>query len=146
MAPAQTLALANHLRPLVLHLARHLRRELRGIPITAGQAEILGLIGRQPGVGVNELAALEGISAPSMSSAVDKLEAAGLVVRARGTSGDRRRVDVALTSEGSRVLRLARGSRTAWLAEQLKRLSPEQVESLQAAIAPLTELVEGPRR
>lgn len=146
MAPAQTLALANHLRPLVLHLARHLRRELRGIPITAGQAEILGLISRQPGVGVNELAALEGISAPSMSSAVDKLEAAGLVVRARGTSGDRRRVDVALTSEGSRVLRLARGSRTAWLAEQLKRLSPEQVESLQAAIAPLTELVEGPRR
>jgi len=59
-----------------------------------------------------------------MSNAVDKLETAGLVVRARGIAGDRRRVDIAVTPEGARLLRAARSSRTAWLAEQLQRLTP----------------------
>jgi DNA-binding MarR family transcriptional regulator len=140
---AEDLALANRLRPLLLHLARHLRRVLEGTSITGGQVEILALISRKPGAGINELANQEGISAPSMSNAVDKLETAGLVTRARGITGDRRRVDIAVTPEGARVLRAARSSRTAWLAEQLGRLSPEQTAALEAAIDPLAALVEG---
>ena len=105
--------------------------------------EILSLISRKPGVGINELASREGISAPSMSNAVDKLEAAGLVARARGIAGDRRRVDIAVTPEGTRLLRAARSSRTAWLAEQLQRLTPDQLATLEAAVDPLTALVEG---
>jgi DNA-binding MarR family transcriptional regulator len=115
---------------------------LRGTSITGGQAEILALISRSPGMGINELAGLEGISAPSMSNAVDKLEMAGLVTRARGVAGDRRRVDIAVTAEGARVLRAARSSRTAWLADQLRRLTPEQLAALEAAIEPLSALVE----
>jgi len=94
---AEDLALANQLRPLLLHLARHLRRVVEGTALTGGQVEILSLISRKPGVGINELASREGISAPSMSNAVDKLETAGLVARARGIAGDRRRVDIAVT-------------------------------------------------
>jgi DNA-binding MarR family transcriptional regulator len=139
----EDLVLANRLRPLLLHLARHLRRVLKGTTITGGQVEILALISRRPGVGINELAGHEGISAPSMSNAVDKLEAAGLVTRVRGIAGDRRRVDIAVTAEGARVLRSARNSRTAWLAEQLRRLTPEQTAALEAAIEPLAALVEG---
>jgi DNA-binding MarR family transcriptional regulator len=116
---------------------------LKGTTITGGQVEILALISRKPGVGINELAGHEGISAPSMSNAVDKLEAAGLVTRVRGIAGDRRRVDIAVTPEGARVLRSARSSRTAWLAEQLRRLTPEQTAALEAAIEPLAALVEG---
>jgi DNA-binding MarR family transcriptional regulator len=78
-----------------------------------------------------------------MSNAVDKLETAGLVVRARGIAGDRRRVDIAVTPEGARLLRAARSSRTAWLAEQLQRLTPDQMAALEAAVDPLTALVEG---
>jgi len=98
-------------------------------------------------MGINELAGREGISAPSMSNAVDKLEAAGLVARARGTVGDRRRVDIAVTPEGARVLRAARSSRTAWLAEQLRRLTPDQLAAIEAAIEPLATVVgdTGPR-
>ncbi|HBV94713.1 MAG: MarR family transcriptional regulator [Candidatus Dormibacteria bacterium] len=140
---SEDLALANRLRPLLLHLARHLRRVVKGSALTGGQVEILSLISRRPGVGINELASREGISAPSMSNAVDKLEAAGLVTRARGIAGDRRRVDIAVTPEGTRALRSARNSRTAWLAEQLGRLSPDQVAALEAAVEPLTALVEG---
>ena len=142
-ATSEDLALANRLRPLLLHLARHLRQVVKGSALTGGQVEILSLISRRPGVGINELASREGISAPSMSNAVDKLEAAGLVTRARGIAGDRRRVDIAVTPEGARALRSARNSRTAWLAEQLRRLSPEQVAALEAAVQPLTALVEG---
>jgi len=138
---------ANRLRPLVLHLARHLRRALKGSPLTGGQIEILAQISRHPGLGINELAGREGISAPSMSNAVDKLEAAGLVTRARGTAGDRRRVDIAVTPEGARVLRAVRSSRTAWLAEQLRGLTPAQLAALEAAIEPLAAVVgdTGPR-
>ena len=143
-APTATaLALANQLRPLLLHLARHLRRLVEGTALTGGQVEILSLISRKPGVGINELAGREGISAPSMSNAVDKLETAGLVARARGIAGDRRRVDIAVTPAGARLLRPARGSRTAWLAEQLQRLTPDQMAALEAAVDPLTALVEG---
>jgi len=140
---AEEMALANQLRPLLLHLARHLRRLVEGTALTGGQVEILSLISRKPGVGINELAGREGISAPSMSNAVDKLEAAGLVARARGIAGDRRRVDIAVTPEGTRLLRAARNSRTAWLAEQLQRLTPDQLAALEAALDPLTALVEG---
>ena len=140
---AEDLALANQLRPLLLHLARHLRRVVEGTALTGGQVEILSLISRKPGVGINEQANREGISAPSMSNAVDKLEAAGLVARARGIAGDRRRVDIAVTPEGARLLRTARSSRTAWLAEQLRRLTPDQLATLEGAVEPLTALVEG---
>ncbi|MGO8686287.1 MAG: MarR family winged helix-turn-helix transcriptional regulator [Candidatus Dormibacteria bacterium] len=143
-APEDT-ALADRLRPILLHLSRHLRRVVEGTALTGGQVEILALISRNPGAGVNELAAREGISAPSMSNAVDKLEAAGLVTRARGIAGDRRRVDIAVTPEGARILRSARSSRTAWLAEQIGRLTPEQVAILETAIEPLTALAgDGP--
>ena len=49
-----------------------------------------------PGIGVRELAAIEGISAPAMCGYVDRLEAAGLVTRVRSTE-DRRRVGLELT-------------------------------------------------
>jgi DNA-binding MarR family transcriptional regulator len=52
-------------------------------------------------------------------------------------------VDIAVTPEGTRLLRAARSSRTAWLAEQLQRLTPDQLATLEAAVDPLTALVEG---
>ena len=142
---SRTLALASRLRPIVLHLARHLRREVHAIgsSVTAGQIEILSLISGRPGIGVNELAGLVGISAPAMSNAIDKLEMAGLGLRTRETTGDRRRVGLTLTSEGARVVRAARTSRTAWLAGQLYTLTAEQLTALEAAIEPLDAIING---
>ncbi len=138
----ETVALANRLRPVLLHLVRHLRREARSSPITAGQVEILALVNGRPGVGVNELASLVGISPPSMSNAVDKLEAAGLAVRSREEGGDRRRVGLAVTAAGARAVRAARSNRTAWLAERLARLTPEQLETLDSAADALGAMLE----
>jgi hypothetical protein len=48
---AEDLVLANQLRPLLLHLARHLRRLVEGTALTGGQVEILSLIRRAGGPG-----------------------------------------------------------------------------------------------
>src|SRR2546423_7006736 len=88
---ADPVTVANRLRPVLLKLNRHLRREIHSLGITGGQASLLFTIQRNPGIGVRELAALERMSAPGMSKYVARLEAAGLVARDR-SGEDRRRV------------------------------------------------------
>ena len=61
--------LANRLRPVLLKLARELRREIHSLGVTGGQVSLLVAIKVQPGIGVRELAAQEGLSAAAMSKA-----------------------------------------------------------------------------
>ena len=138
---ADPVEVANGLRPTLLHLNRRLRRELGPLGITGGQASLLWAIRSRPGVGVRELAEGEGVSPPAMTAYVDRLEAAGLVARTRSQL-DRRRVELALTDEGVRVLRSARSRRTAWLAARLKRLEPDQLGAIEAALPALRKLIE----
>ena len=139
-APIDTLEVANRLRPALLRLARELRRETESLGITSRQATLLSLIKEHPGLSLRELAALERISAPSLSGHVDRLEQAGLIERVR-SGGDRRRVGLGLTTVGDRLLRKVRAQRTTWLAERLAELSPDQVEAVENAIEPLNELL-----
>jgi DNA-binding MarR family transcriptional regulator len=132
---------ANRLRPSLLHLNRRLRRELGPLGITGGQASLLWAIRSRPGVGVRELAEGEGVSPPAMTAYVDRLEAAGLVARKRSQL-DRRRVELALTDKGVRVLRSARSRRTAWLAARLNRLEPDELAAIEAALPALRKLIE----
>jgi DNA-binding MarR family transcriptional regulator len=134
-------AIANGLRPALLHLNRRLRRELAPLGITGGQAALLWAIRSHPGIGVRGLADLEGVSTPAMSAYVDRLEAAGLVARHRSEQ-DRRRVQLAVTESGLRVLRSARSRRTAWLADRLRRLEPEELDRIEAALPALNKLLE----
>ena len=138
---ADPVQVANGLRPTLLHLNRRLRRELGPLGITGGQASLLWAIRSRPGVGVRELAEGEGVSPPAMTAYVDRLESAGLVARTRSLL-DRRRVELALTDEGVRVLRSARSRRTAWLAARLKRLEPDQLGAIEAALPALRKLIE----
>ena len=138
---ADPVALANRLRPALLRLNRELRREGSTLGISGGQATLLHLISRSPGAGVRELAGREGMSAAGMSGHVDRLEAAGLLRRVRSTD-DRRRVGLEVTEAGHRILRAVRRRRTAWLAQRLGRLSPDELEALDAALAPLERLLE----
>ena len=133
--------LANRLRPVLLKLHRHLRRELHSLGVTAGQVAVLGAIRNAPGIGVRELADREGMSSPGMSKYVARLEAAGLVSRAV-VGDDRRRVGLLLTEDAQRVLRSVRSRRTAWLAARLKGLSGAEIEAIGAAIEPLSRLLE----
>jgi DNA-binding MarR family transcriptional regulator len=131
---------ANGLRPTLLHLNRRLRKELGPLGITGGQASLLWAIRRNPGFGVGDLAEREGVSPPAMTAYVDRLEAAGLVARTRSEQ-DRRRVELALTDEGVRVLRSARSRRTAWLAARLNLLDDEELATIDAALPALRKLI-----
>jgi len=141
LTTSDPVAVANGLRPTLLHLSRRLRKELGPLGITGGQAALLWAIRSNPGIGVRELAEIEGVSPPAMTAYVDRLEAAGLLARRRSES-DRRRVVLALTDEGARVLRSARTRRTAWLAARLQRLEPDELAAVEEALPALRRLLE----
>ena len=141
LTTSDPVAVANGLRPALLHLNRRLRKELGPLGITGGQAALLWSIRSHPGLGVRALAELEGVSAPALSAYVDRLQAAGLVGRRRSTT-DRRRVELEVTDAGERILRSARSRRTAWLAARLRRLDPEEIERIEAALPAFEKLLE----
>lgn len=139
-ATVDALAVANRLRPVLLRLNRSLRHEAHELGVTSTQASLLGAIGRTPGIGLSELARLEHMTPPTLVAHVDKLEAAGLALRARDDPHDRRRVGLSLTAEGQRTLEALRARRTAWLAARLATLSPDELATVETAIEPLSAL------
>ena len=73
------LALANDLRPIVLRVARELRKETEQFGVTSRQATLLAVVKASPGLTLRALAEAEAISAPALSEQVDRLERAGLL-------------------------------------------------------------------
>ena len=137
---ADPLAVANDLRPVLLRLARELRKETEQLGVTSRQVTLLWLIRSKPGMSLRELAAEEGISAPALSGHVDRLENAKLIDRVRDAR-DRRRVGLTLTDDGERLLKRVRARRTTWLADRLRGLEDDEVAAIEAAIEPLGRLL-----
>jgi len=129
---------------VLLRLARELRREIHTLGVTSGQVTLLVQIKRNPGITASELAERERISAPGMSGHISRLETATLIERTRAT--DRRRIGLTLTPAGEQVLADVRRKRTAWLAEHLKGLSPEERDTIEAALPALEKLLEAPTK
>jgi DNA-binding MarR family transcriptional regulator len=137
---ADTLALAESLRPVLLRIGRELRRETRAVGVSPEQVSLLVAIKYAPGIGVGELAAREHVSAPAMSNHVDRLERDGLAIRTPSPE-DKRRVGLTLTPEGQRLLRRVRSRRTAWLVSRLGKLDPHELAAIEAAVEPLSRLL-----
>ena len=91
-------------------------------------------------MGVGELATRERMSVPGMSKYVGRLESAGLIRKTE--LADRRRVGIELTEEGHRVLASVKRRRTAWLAERLRGLEPQELDAIDAAVEPLLKLLD----
>jgi DNA-binding MarR family transcriptional regulator len=143
-ATVSPVEVAGRLRPVLLKLNRELRRETAAFGVTGGQAALLGLIHKSPGIGVRGLAARERIAPASMSVAVARLEKAGLVRRTADPL-DGRRQALSVTEKGEGTLRTVRTRRTAWLASRLQRLPPEQLVAVSGALDALAELLEDDR-
>jgi DNA-binding MarR family transcriptional regulator len=138
------MGVADRLRPILLRVGRELRREAREVGVSPEQVSLLVAIKYEPGIGVRELAARERVSPPALSNHIDRLERDGLVARTQ-SAGDRRRVGLTLTEDGQRVLRKVRSRRTAWLVKRLEGLSPEELAAVEAAVEPLSRLMEDTR-
>jgi DNA-binding MarR family transcriptional regulator len=133
-------AISNRLRPILLRLARELRREIHSLGVTGGQVSLLAQIKHEPGITASGLAERERVSAPAMSGHLVRLEAANLIERKR--AADRRRIGLYLTPEGAKVLRSVRSKRTAWLSARLDRLAPEERERIEDALDALEKLID----
>jgi DNA-binding MarR family transcriptional regulator len=135
-------ALANRLRAVLLQLGRELRREGQALGVTPAQVSLLEAIRADPGLAAADLAERERVSPAAMSGLLVRLEASRLIVRTR--AADRRRIGLALTPEGEKVVRSIRGRRTSLLARRLEGLTPEQRDRIEGALGPLGALLDGP--
>jgi DNA-binding MarR family transcriptional regulator len=137
LAP-DAVAVAGRLRYSVLRLARLLRQQDDSGLAPALVASLATIATGGP-LTLGELAAQEQLSPPSITKVVVALEARGFVQRERDDA-DRRVCRVAVTARGRRQLEASRTRRTAWLATQLRDLSPDELERLAGALDVLERL------
>lgn len=138
-------SLAESLRPAVLRLSRHLRRQSQSLGLSPLDETLLIGVLKNDGVGVSELADNEQMSRPTMSAHIKRLEAGGYIARRAPDSQDKRRIGLSLTPAGRKALEAVSRRRNDWLAQKLTALSPEARATIQAAIGPLTQIA-GERR
>ncbi|MET0998559.1 MAG: MarR family transcriptional regulator [Marmoricola sp.] len=144
MAPTPQIAsrtdsgLASELRLSVMRFARRLRAEREpDNPLSVGALSALGILFREGECTIGELAAHERVQPPSMTRTVNCLVDDGYAVR-RPSATDGRRVLVDITDKGREVLLADRRRRDAWLAQQLRGLTPDERALLREA-APLIQ-------
>lgn len=109
--------------------------------LTLAQLSILLTLLDQGPLRMTDLAAHERVRTPTTTVAIRRLEKLGLVKRSRDPS-DLRAVLVDITPEGRSQHQEALAARRAHLATLLAKLSPEDLEMLTKAIAPLERLAE----
>lgn len=133
----------GRLRLSVTRLARLLRQQDVG-DMTPTVAATLATIAREGPLTLGELAAAEQVAPPTVTKVTTKLEAAGLIDRIVDPT-DRRVCRVELSDSGREQVEVNRSRRTAWLADRLSQLSPEEQQRLVAAVDVLERLTTAPR-
>ena len=111
--------------PVIMRTIRTEMRSHRSNDLTVPLFRTMMFLGGHPGVSLLDLAAHLGLTSPSVCKIVDGLVAHGLVMR-QHSNIDRRKITLALTPEGRKVLDEARTSTQARLADLLGSLSAAQ--------------------
>jgi DNA-binding MarR family transcriptional regulator len=132
--------LAARLRMTLGRLSRRLRQH-GPQTLTSSQASTLASVEAIGPVRLGDLAAAEGVSAPTQSRLVASLEAQSLLRRTPDVD-DRRATLLEITPEGRRQLEQLRTERSAFLVERLGTLSPVQRAALVSALDVLEDLAE----
>ncbi|HKS02250.1 MAG TPA: MarR family transcriptional regulator [Arthrobacter sp.] len=132
--------LAIDLRTAVMRTSRRLRVEATGDVITPGQYTVLAQLNSHGPHTPRELADREHVQAPSMTRIVNALAEVGFVSRSAHPA-DGRQVQVSITPAGEAALEEARDQRTAWLAQRVATLSPEDRLTLSRAAHILQEMI-----
>lgn len=104
-------------------------------------ASVLNMLSERPHR-ITELAAAQAVAQPTMTVAVQRLEARGLVTRERATD-DRRATNVVITDAGRATLAARHAARSAELEARLDALTPAQRKALAAALPALHALTPG---
>jgi DNA-binding MarR family transcriptional regulator len=138
--PLPTSELAAHLRIVVMRLQRRLRAEA-GDELSPTLVAALVSVERHGPLTLGRLAELERVTPPSITRVVAALERDGLVVR-EADEHDRRVSRIAVTPEGSRLLRRSRTRKAAYLARRLERLDDRELAAVREALPVLERFLE----
>src|SRR5580698_9018631 len=134
--PGERVAVAEALYRLA---SAAVRQQPRQISLTS--ASTLSTVERTGPRRITDLAAIEGVTQPSMTALVTVLERAGLVER-RQDLRDQRVVLVALTAAGADYLRSRRRAGAEAFARLIDKLPPDETAILLAAAPALQHLNE----
>jgi DNA-binding MarR family transcriptional regulator len=126
---------------VMCQLRNHLSASNSGL--TVAQFRCLKMVQRSAEVSLGELADANGVSAPAMSKLVDGLVEAGLLER-RGSTDDRRRIELTVTPAGKRKLDTVGDRLKSRLAAQLSSLAADELEALERALVRLNQVLAEP--
>ncbi len=133
--------LSTSLRIASARLARRLRAEKPDGDLSDGQYSVLAFVCREGAQTLGALSAYERVTPPSMNRTVNKLEAAGYVVR-QGSADDGRKVLFVPTDAGRELVRETRRRRDAWLDRRIAKLPTETRALLAQASDVIRELAD----
>lgn|SRR4029079_13218230 len=137
--PDSTLGLADRLHSVAIRLLRRARREDAAMGLPPAQASVLSVLVFGGARTLSALADVEQVKAPTMTRIVDALERAGLAQR-QPDAGDRRKLSIAATASGVRLMQKGRSRRVNALAQLLADLDRDERAVLEEAIALLARL------
>lgn len=110
-----------------------------GTGLPESQAELLRLIGRQPGISIREAAAELGLAANTASTLVTRLCTDGLLIRTVDPA-DRRVGRLQLTESAQLIADESRAARRTALAAVLDRLEPDRIDALTNGLDVIAEM------
>jgi DNA-binding MarR family transcriptional regulator len=140
VAPATAEELPTRLRLAIMRLARRLRQQAEAELTPSMLSAMANIEYRQP-VTLGQLAEAERVTPPTMSKIVGRLEEARLVIRA-ADSEDKRIQRLSLSREGVKLIARNRSRKNAYLARKLRKLEPEEVAKLEAAVEVIEKILE----
>lgn len=132
--------MASRLRLAVTRTARRMRQE-SDPSLSPTQTAALATIERRGPLTPSELASIERVQRPTISRVAARLVEAGLIERLPDEL-DRRGARLRVTDEGRRRLHEVRSRKTAYLAQRIERLGPEERDLLMRASDLLERLLE----
>ncbi len=126
---------------LFVAMARLTRGLRRGAPSPLGPSSVsaLATVVNEGAIRLGDLAAREGVRAPTMTRIVSALEAEGHLVR-EADPADRRACLVRASEDGTRLVQGARSARSSLLVDRINRLPDDQRAALLAALPALEAL------
>lgn len=135
--------LAHELAPRIARLIAQLRVDAAAVGTSRPQLSVLGALRRNGPSRITELAALEQVAQPTMTTLVARMERAGLL-RRHADAEDRRAVRVSITDAGLAAYAAGIGQYGESLAIRMRKCGPEQWHALAAAVPALDMLISDP--
>lgn len=134
--------LAGELRVALAKSTRRIRSRRGAADLPDPQFNVLAILLREGPLTPGALAEAEHVQPPSMTRTVNALVGLGFVAKSEHPT-DGRQVVVSLTDAGEAEVRETRRRRDAWLADQLKTLTPDERRTLAQAAVLLRRIAAG---